>query len=131
MDRGEQPGNLAQGPELEHRIVERGLALEEDAAELDHDAEAQRQRHRDGAHFLRHQRVGVDDHLGLPAGQPGHLDRALEALGRAYPGDRLRRGDQAEPDPLALKAADQGNPAALEQLSVGTGEPASGCKGTG
>jgi hypothetical protein len=116
---------------LEDRIVESSLALEEDAAELEDDTEAKGQRQRYGAHLLCHQRVGVDDHLGLPAGQPGYFDPAFEPLCRTYPGDRLRRRNQAEPDPLALKAADQSNPAALEQLSVGTGEPASGCKGTG
>jgi hypothetical protein len=121
---------LAQRPELEHRVVERRLAFEEDAAELHDDAEAQGQRHRNGPHLLCHQRIGVDDDLGLPTRQPGYFDRALEPLGRTYPWDRLCRRNQAEPDPLALKPTDQGNPTALEQLSVGPGEPASGCKGT-
>ena len=54
------------------------------------------------------------------------LDRLVEALGRANPGDALGRGDQPEPDPLALEASDQGHPAALEQLPLGSGESA-GC----
>ena len=131
MHRGEQPGHLPQRAQLEDRVVQRGLPLEQDAAQLEDHAEPERQRHRHRPHLAGDRRVGVDDDLGLAAAQPGDLDRLLEALGRADPRDVLRRGDQREPDPLALEAPDQGHPAALEQLPLGSGESAGGGEGTG
>ena len=91
MNRREKPGDLTQGPELEHGVVERGLSLEQDAPELQHHAETERQRHGHRAHLFRYQGVGVDDDLGLAAGEPGHLDRGLEAGGRPHPGQRFGR----------------------------------------
>jgi hypothetical protein len=38
MHRRQQPGNLPQGSELEHRVVQCRLALEENASELEHHA---------------------------------------------------------------------------------------------
>ena len=73
----EQPGHLAQRPELEDRVVQGGLALQQDAPELEHHAEPERQRHRHRPHLAGDGRVGVDDDLGLPAAQPGHLHRAV------------------------------------------------------
>ena len=40
MHRGEQPGHLPQRPELEDRVVQGGLALEQDAAQLEHHADS-------------------------------------------------------------------------------------------
>ena len=131
MDRGEEAGDLAKRAQLEDRIVERGLPLEQDAAKLDHDAEAERQRHRHRAHLLGHGGSALDHDLGLAAGESGYLQGVFEAGSGAYPGQGFRRGDQVEPDPLALEAANQRDAAALEQLSVGTGEPARGGEGTG
>jgi hypothetical protein len=131
MHRGEQPGHLSQRPELEDGVVERGLPLQQDAAELEHDAEAERQRHGHGPHLAGHRGVGVDDDLGLAAAQAGHFLRGVEILPGPHPRELLRRGDQREPDELTLEPAHQGHAAALEQLSLGAGEATSGGKGTG
>jgi hypothetical protein len=40
MHGGEEPRDLAQRPQLEDGVVERGLAIEENAPELDHHSEA-------------------------------------------------------------------------------------------
>ena len=97
-----------------------------------HDAEPERQRHGHGPHLAGHGGVGVDDDLGLAAPQPGDLDRLVEALWPGPPGGCSRPGETSvEPDPLALEAPDQGHPAALEQLSLGSGESAGGGEGTG
>jgi hypothetical protein len=71
MHRREEPGHLAQGPELEGCIVERRLPLQQDAAELKHHAEPQGEGHRHRAHLFRHQGVGMDHDLGLAAAQMG------------------------------------------------------------
>ena len=126
MHRGEQAGHLAQRPQLEDRVVQGSLALEEDAPQLEDDAEPERQGHRHRTHLADYGGIGVDDDLGLSATQLGDLDRLVEALLGASPGDVLTRGDQPEPDPLALEASDQGHPTALEQLPLGSGESA-GC----
>ena len=67
--------------------------------------------------------VGVDDHFGLAAAQPGDFHGLVEALLRPDPGMALGGRHEAEPDALALEAADQGDTATLEQLALGTGEP--------
>ena len=86
----QQPGHLAEGPELEDGVVQRGLALEQDAPQLEHHAEAERERHGHGPHLAGHGRVGVDDDLGLAAAQPGHFLGGLEVLGRPDPGQAAR-----------------------------------------
>jgi hypothetical protein len=129
--RGEQTGHLPERPELEDRVVERGLALEQDAPKLEHHAEPERERHGHRPHLADHRGVGMDDDLGLTASEPGHLDRLGEPRFRAYTGDALGGRHQPEPDPLALEAADQRHTAALEQLSLGSREPARGGKSTG
>jgi hypothetical protein len=131
MDGAQEPRHLPERPELEHRVVERRLALEQDAPELEHHAQPQRQRHGHGAHLAGDRGVGVDDHLGLPAAQPCHLLGAVESLARADARHVLGRGDQGQPDRLALKPPYQRHAAPLEQLSLGSGETASGSKGTG
>jgi hypothetical protein len=73
----------------------------------------------------------MDDDLGLAAAQMGDLYRVLETGRRPHPGHRMGRGGEIEPDSFALEPAHQGDPAALEQLSLGSGEAASGSEGTG
>jgi hypothetical protein len=45
MHRREQPSYLSESPQLEDRVVEGGLPLEQDAAQLEHHAETQSQGH--------------------------------------------------------------------------------------
>ena len=91
MNRRKKAGDLTQGPELEHSVVQRGLSLEQNTPELQHHAETERQRHRHGAHLFRCQGVGVDDHLGLAAGQACHLEPILEPRGGPHPGKGFGR----------------------------------------
>ena len=86
MHRGEQAGHLAQRPQLEDRVVQGTLALEQDAPQLEDDAEPERQGHRHRTHLADHGGIGVDDDLGLSATQPGDLHRLVEALMGANPG---------------------------------------------
>jgi hypothetical protein len=129
--RRKEPGHLAQRPKLEGRIIERCLPFQQDAPELEHDTEPEGKGHRHRAHLFGHQRVGMDDDLGLAAAQMGDFYRVLEAGRRPHPGHGMGRRAEIEPDPLALESAHESNPAALEQLSLGSGEAASGCEGTG
>jgi hypothetical protein len=73
----------------------------------------------------------MDDHFGLAATQPGHLDRVLEPNCGADPGKGLAWRAEPKPDALALKAPDQRYAATLKQLSLGPREPASCCKSPG
>ena len=131
VHRREQPGHLPERAELEDGVVQRGLPLEQDAPQLEHHAEAERQRHGDGAHVARHRLVGVDDHLGLAAAQARDLLGVFEPLRRPDPRQRVVRRHQREPDQLALEAANEGDPATLEQLPFGPGQPACGRECTG
>ncbi len=106
MDRGEQTGYLPQGAELEHRVVESRLPIDEDAAELDGDRQPKREWHRHGPHGWRHRPVGVDHHLGLARLEAGDLVCLLEALGRPDPRHLPFGGRQGEPNPLAIEASD-------------------------
>ncbi len=130
MNRGEKAGDLAKCPKLEHRVVERRLPLQEDAAKFEDDTEPERQRHRHRTHLPGHGRVRADHDLGLATGESRYLHGAFDAGSRADPGQGFGRGDQVQPYPLALEAPNQRYPAALEQLSIGTGEPARGGEGT-
>jgi hypothetical protein len=130
MNRREEPCDLSKGAELKHGVIERGLTLQQDTAQLDDHAEAECQRDGDRTHLCGGYRLSVDDDFCLPTGQPRNLRGLLETGGGSNPRQRRRGGDQREPDPFTLESAHQGHPAPLEQLPVCSGEPARGCEGT-
>jgi hypothetical protein len=121
---------LSESTELKYGVLEGGLTLQQDTAELDDDAEAECQRDGHRTHLCCSHRLSVDEDFCLPTGQPCNLQGLLETSGGSNPGQRLRGRDQREPDPLTLESAHQDYPAALEQLPVGSGESARGCEGT-
>ena len=131
VHRREQPGHLPERPELKDRVIESGLPLEQNAPQLEHDAQPQRERHRHGPHVACHRFVGVDDDFRLAASQASHLLRFLEPLGRADARQRLGGGDEREPDRLALEPPNQRHPTALEELAFRPGQTAGGRKRTG
>jgi hypothetical protein len=120
---------LTQGAELKHRVVQGGLSFQQNASQLQDDAEPKCQRHRHRPHLLGRQGVGVDEHFGLTASESGHLDRVLEPLCGAYPGEPLGRRAERKPDAFTLKTADQRDAATLKQLSLGSREPTGCCEG--
>ena len=118
MHRGQEPGDLAEGAKLEGGVVQRELALQQDGAQLEDDRQPEGERHGHAAHFCRDIGIGPDHDLGLAAGDPGDLDRFLPAFRGANTGHNSRLGVDHHPDQVAVEAANQGVPAALEQLSV-------------
>ena len=131
MHRREQPGHLAERPQLENGVVQRALPLEQDAPELEDHRQADRERRRHATHLRGDRLVGQDQDLGVAVLEAGDLDRLGAAIGRTDGGRFALRRQQREPDPVALEPLHQRHPATLEQLSVGAGEPAGSGKGAG
>jgi hypothetical protein len=126
VHRREQPRDLAQRAELEGGIVEGGLTLEQDAAQLEDDGEPVRQRQRHLSKPRRDRRLSRDDDFGLAALEACDLDGLCEAPGRPHAGDDPRRGVDREPDLFGLEPADQRVTASLKELGVRSGEAARG-----
>jgi hypothetical protein len=114
MDRREEPGDLAEGAELEGRIVEGRLPLEQHCPQLEDDGESQCERGSHPPHFAGDPGLGPDDDLSLAALDSGDLYGPGPPLRRADIADNAPLAGDDEPDLIAMKAADQGLPAPLE-----------------
>jgi len=68
VNRGEQPGDLTERPELEGRVVELGLPLPEHSMELDEHGEPERDRNRVRLELPGQFRPCQDRDFRLPAG---------------------------------------------------------------
>ncbi len=103
------------------------LALEQNVAKLEDDAQPQRDRHRDGTDLVGDAAVAVNDDFGFAARKLRDFLRVFETVRRTETRQRLTGRTDDDPNLVALESAAQ-RARQLEQLALRPGKPHAAAK---